>query len=418
MIAKKTDLYLRLVLLFFFFMLVTPTAFQVERGAMLALILLGAFYNYILIKRVYMHPQVFVLGLITVSYSIIGILIGVWLRAPGATAVSTVYVLWPVLYLFLIGTVQSLNFVKTLFSVVLYATIVSAVMGIFLVLDASLGLGLGLTLLLESFGSITGFYDGLVEYRLHNITTVVYAIPFAFSLLVMDSRWYGTIRKRKLTWLAFLICIPTIFLSGRRGLMLVGFLTPIIVYSLAKLSNVRVQTYKFSMWPIIAAAAVIPILPLVIDINYDEIWRNFIASFDLTGGSDLSGSTRGAQFSVLLNEWLERPLFGHGHGAVVSGHVRNAEQPWTFELSYNALLFQVGLLGTLVYLVGILWIFATGIKIMRRSPQFAAYLLPLLSGLACFLIVNATNPYLQKFDYLWTVFLPICVINNLLLRKY
>jgi hypothetical protein len=40
-----------------------------------------------------------------------------------------------------------------------------------------------------------------------------------------------------------------------------------------------------------------------------------------------------------------------------------------------------------------------------------------LTGMTTFLIANATNPYLEKFDCLWTVFLPLAVVNVSLLKE-
>jgi hypothetical protein len=34
-----------------------------------------------------------------------------------------------------------------------------------------------------------------------------------------------------------------------------------------------------------------------------------------------------------------------------------------------------------------------------------------------YLIGNATNPYLEKFDYIWVIFLPVALINFWLLGK-
>tara|TARA_B110000971_G_C19803123_1_gene405305 strand:- start:163 stop:378 length:216 start_codon:yes stop_codon:yes gene_type:complete len=55
---------------------------------------------------------------------------------------------------------------------------------------------------------------------------------------------------------------------------------------------------------------------------------------------------------------------------------------------------------------------------MRRKKHSAIGLLaPQLVALVCFLIINASNPYLGKFDYLWTIFLPIASINAISLNS-
>ena len=41
----------------------------------------------------------------------------------------------------------------------------------------------------------------------------------------------------------------------------------------------------------------------------------------------------------------------------------------------------------------------------------------ILTGACTFLIANATNPYLETYDYLWVIFLPLAVVNVLLLGR-
>jgi len=40
-----------------------------------------------------------------------------------------------------------------------------------------------------------------------------------------------------------------------------------------------------------------------------------------------------------------------------------------------------------------------------------------LVGTTCFLLVNATNPYLWKFDSYWVIFMPVALINAWLLSQ-
>jgi len=82
-----------------------------------------------------------------------------------------------------------------------------------------------------------------------------------------------------------------------------------------------------------------------------------------------------------------------------------------------ALLYHTGLVGTLIYAVAVLWVFWMGLKIVRSGHPYGIYLLPILVGSALFLIANATNPYLEKFDYLWVIFLPVAFINHWLLSQ-
>jgi len=112
-----------------------------------------------------------------------------------------------------------------------------------------------------------------------------------------------------------------------------------------------------------------------------------------------------------------QPILGYGHGAGVATSVRSSEAPWTYELTYIALLFQVGILGFLIYFFAILWYLVKSIILVRVDRSTAFLILPLLVGSIEFLIASATNPYLLKFDYLWTIFFSVAVLNFYLLHR-
>jgi len=61
---------------------------------------------------------------------------------------------------------------------------------------------------------------------------------------------------------------------------------------------------------------------------------------------------RDAQLAALTDGWRAHPVFGAGLGAVARV-IRSDSQPWAYELSYNALLFQTGLVGLALYVGGV-----------------------------------------------------------------
>jgi O-antigen ligase len=125
---------------------------------------------------------------------------------------------------------------------------------------------------------------------------------------------------------------------------------------------------------------------------------------------DVSNIARAEQMDSLLAGWVESPFLGNGLGTS-SSILRNEDLPWAYELSYLALIFHTGLLGLVIYVSAISWIFAASARLMIAHNMSKPMFLPLLTGLACFLIANATNPYLSTFDYLWTIFLPLAAVN-------
>lgn len=97
-------------------------------------------------------------------------------------------------------------------------------------------------------------------------------------------------------------------------------------------------------------------------------------------------------------------------------YIRSVEQPWAYELFYVALLYQTGMLCFIIYMFAIMWIFWYSLRIIKSDVYMGLYLIPILVGVICFLIANATNLYLAKYDYMWIIFLPIDFINYWLLN--
>jgi hypothetical protein len=131
----------------------------------------------------------------------------------------------------------------------------------------------------------------------------------------------------------------------------------------------------------------------------------------------VSATARSNQLVALMTEWGNAPLLGAGHGASAAGSVRSVEMPWAYELSYAALLFHTGLVGFVAYSSAVVWIYAEGVGVIVDGGPRASYMLAVLVGLTCFLVGNATNPYLEKYDLMWVIFLPIALINHRRLER-
>ena len=85
--------------------------------------------------------------------------------------------------------------------------------------------------------------------------------------------------------------------------------------------------------------------------------------------------------------------------------------PWAYELTYLALLYHTGIVGFVAYSAGLFWTFLKSRQIARTGWPQAPYLVATLVGTASFVLANATNPYLEKYDSIWVLFLPIAFIN-------
>jgi O-antigen ligase len=110
--------------------------------------------------------------------------------------------------------------------------------------------------------------------------------------------------------------------------------------------------------------------------------------------ADASAGTRVDQAPKLWDAFKSNPVLGDGLGAVIRPRfVRDLAAPWSYELTYLQILFQMGALGLLAVLsvpVAAAW---SGLRAAVRDDLDPA---PLAGGMAIVgvLVASATNPYL------------------------
>jgi O-antigen ligase len=219
-----------------------------------------------------------------------------------------------------------------------------------------------------------------------------------------------------------LIGIGVISVSLRRGIMLAVFLSPLFIAALAAAlpRQQRVEAFRSLGVLVGVLCMLLVVAALFAHFRYhwtpDNMLAFFRQGYEFGTSREPGAVARSQQAGALIDAWSRNPIFGAGAGAGGASYVRDPAQPWAYELSYLALLYQTGLAGLLLYAGGMVWIFWNGIQMIRSGHPLALRLLPVLIGVAAFLVGNATNPYLAKFDYAWVIFLPVAYINLWLLN--
>jgi len=110
--------------------------------------------------------------------------------------------------------------------------------------------------------------------------------------------------------------------------------------------------------------------------------------------ADTSAGLRETQAPKLWDAFKQNPVLGDGLGAVVRPrYVRDPAAPWSYELTYLQLLFQMGVLGLLAVLALPLAVVRRG---LREATDGELRALPLAGAMAILgiLVASATNPYL------------------------
>lgn len=117
----------------------------------------------------------------------------------------------------------------------------------------------------------------------------------------------------------------------------------------------------------------------------------------LASTNEVSTSARLDQAPQLVSGFERSPLIGSGLGATLpSGYSRDSDAPWSFELTYLQLLFQLGVLGIVTLLAApAICILACVRAIPRLEGRGLVLAKASAAGLIGLLLTCAGNPYLM-----------------------
>jgi hypothetical protein len=348
-----------------------------------------------------------------------------WGIAHGVTdalKVLPVFVIYPIIFIFLVASLSQLESLDGLFKLLVNSALVISMYAALYML-AMVGIIPGEAVFSIVKEAVVSVGTEFFSYAMPSITSMLYLVPFLLSALLLWEDADSMPVKR--SWLGFALIlsfVPVVF-SLTRVFWLILLLTPVLTYmfmfALKKdSSRVRRKIFHSNAARLSGYMFVIAILPLLyFHAALAELFFSSSTFVDALTFSDTGTSVRGEQFNMLIDGWMEVPLFGAGHGASLPGYRRSDAAPWAYELSFVALLYQTGLVGIALYFSSISWLFYSGLKLAWQNAGFALYVIPTLVALACFLLATSTNPYLYAFDHLWTLFVPLMVINVFLLAR-
>jgi hypothetical protein len=408
-------------LLLIFMAMFVPTAYLPLKAGLLLLAcsvaLLGMLFGFFKINKAAFFAILAVTS-VGLLYSFHGLLNG----APGAVRVLTVYFLWPWVFL-LLSVYLSHDRSLEVFFKVLIASLIFIIIYSFLFLGTKAGVVPGSLYFELDQGQRVGFYDGFIEYNLYSISSLLFLVPLAIHFYYIKLKLPR--RKHTYFWLALILAsIILTFLSGRRAMLLVFMLIPIIILAewflfsgLKKLPK-KIRRLSKSPGSYVLAIFLFLIAFGLLDhlgFNLTKFWAMFSDGFNFKSGE--STSERTLQFFSLIHGWFDSSiLFGAGNGSTVDV-VRSTKIAWAYELTYVYLLFSTGLVGFLFYFF---W-FGYGLLRIRQSlkkrPDLKVYVLPMMTGVFSLTTAAATNPYFGKFDYLWIIMLPHLLAGGLKFQR-
>ena len=340
---------------------------------------------------------------------------------PGWSESMRVFVMWPIAFSLLVGGLNQVTTCRSLLRVLWAATVVVGLHNLSFVLVQR---GVLPSWAYIEIGNIatSGFYDGYVQVNTLSINGLAFLAPFLVAAVLYWPSVSDPPIKRHWMLLSLALLCAVGLLSGRRGIWL-ATLAALPVIALLGVAAFGRGFHQLIRWRnVLAAATSVVVLGVAyqllsseVSLSVEALQERLESAADFE--NDPSNQIRVEQFEALIDGWKDHPLVGAGLGAAVWGHQRDREMPWAFELFYVALLYHAGMLGFLCYVAGVGWIFYRAIQAIRWDSQLAPLLLPVMVGTTCFLLANASNPYLAKFDYMWVLFLPITMIDTYLWRR-
>lgn len=308
-------------------------------------------------------------------------------------------IIWPILYFFSFVCFTSIKKVNVNLDKVFF--VLSMVIPLFLLVTFYLD---SLPAFLSIFFPYTKtYYAGFVDYFSPAITSLFFLGTYSISRVISNNE--GKFSK---FIIPTLIILWTSFIIGRRALLVLIFLSPII-YLFLQLVTKKIKIQLFLKMLFITLLMILLVYFILIFNNTD------LRILEVIKGNDVFlDNARSSQFLSLIKGWGQNPILGAGFG-MNADVVRSSSYLGAYELSYVALLFQTGLIGLLLYLSLYIWIIVKLISIYKKTES--SYVLSFCIGAIAIFLANFSNPYIDSFDGLWFIFLGLSIINKYLVEE-
>ena len=367
----------------------------------LAVFLLTAIVRVALRKtRFAVHPRLVLfylwIGVAGIVWAIVGLLHpGNYVQ--GNLDALKLYVTWSAAFVILYTLLRAEPSLRLLHAAVVSSAILISVINLVGLADEIGSWGLISESIREELELYVGIHTGYIQITSNNIGALFVIVPYLLSLQFRADA--GKVNSAFMK-VALALSLVAVAVSGRRALWLAVVLTPCTILLLSGLTGsyglLKIGGRRFLLICTLAAVAGLSVVLLV----PDEIPE--LGSLVRLNEAFSSENERGIQKAYLIDGFMESPILGSGFGAY-AGYLRSYERPWTYELTYYRLLFNMGIVGTASLGTLFFLYFALVIRILRRFKDGSAIPFGLLVGFCSLLLGSYSNPYFGSFDYIFFV---------------
>lgn len=355
-------------------------------------------------------PSIFIWYIAYIFYYIIWILWGFFQSNPIMGLISSIKsgVLYTAIFMIITGFLTNKNRVENIFKLIILCNFINALIAISFTILSLLRINTSAFIAIMG-NSVDGITTGDAIYTSGRfINEMFFTTPF---LLVAFFTWND---RPLFIYINVVLSVITAMISGRRVIQVI--VMAIIVFFLVfyhnkEKSKKRKRTINF-IGIVILLLSLLTLQNLMISkgiVVEGGFTYRLQKAFTLN-----SENARYVQYFHLMNGFKQSPLMGSGISGVLSnGYRRSIGNPWLFELSYVALLFHCGILGTAFYFIILctLYKFLYNISKIENNNK---YVLPLFMGYSSLLLANIVDPYIGTFDMMWMIFIIPIYYNSVL----
>lgn len=404
---KKQSLETTVICLLFSLSIIFPQTCYIPK-----ILLLGMYVLIQMTSLKFLHngnrTNIVVWSLIFLGSNIFFILLGEFYGHSAFRYYFNVEILWTTLFLIIFLNINSKQFFS-LFSYIKESTKIVIILGLLAFVFINF---FGAEQFLNFKGSVRPGYP-FKAISGGGITSLLFFGILLFLLVIQ--------KNESVLFVPLLIFF--IIATSRRSFMLSLVLAPFfyILLNFLFLKKKKERRYINKIIKIVFLLMVVIIALLLIydnlseDFDLKEFVEFFKRAFKLVKSVeknvDNSSYERGKQAIALIEGWKTNLFFGHGTAANAS--VIRSDVPGMYELTYLAILFQRGTIGFLIYVSVFAFLIFKMISLGMKYKEIRQFLFAIIAAFGCFLIANGTNPYLEAFDHLWYIFIPLVIIKLL-----
>ncbi len=331
----------------------------------------------------------------------------------------TVRILEPLIFLFLISMInlEDYHFFKKAVKFFIFFLLVYSIIG-FLSVNQLIPISSKyLPFVNNDFGGVLPF--GLQKATSQNNQWLYFLIPCSIAMCFIENMENSKLFSL-LSVLNFILSIVVTVITLKTALIIVfsiSFVFSLVIKGYINKSR-GITAKKFILFILLVCFVLLLFLiPSIRSFIFGTLIEKVKISLGLSavqvnkyGVVDAGADIRLQQIDDLITTWEKRPLFGWGDGANSSEVIRSNVSGF-YEMVYFAKLMQRGIVGVIIYLVLFFLLYYRMFNIIKTRTNLSTDCYVVLVGLTGMLVANATNPYIEAFDKLIIIFIPVLLIK-------